>query len=121
MIKMRDVSTDINVLLTKKEWQKFLESIPSISDLEVSAVYGDSVNLTCEPDNMLVNQFEQYEQRPPIAEQLYRVIVHSRSDLALTEVTKKIISVLGEGSYWYGTSVEGHLDQEISAACAWTP
>ena len=119
---MREISTDLNVLLTAAEWSRASNTMPATlasAGYLVRTIHADIIDLTCEPDNMLVNQFSQYEGRPPIAEQLHRVVINGRSALSLADATKAVISALPPGTYWYGTSLEGDTEPGGAAACAW--
>lgn len=119
---MREISTDINVLITPAEWQAASAALPQAlqaAGYEATSIHGDVIDLTCEPDNMLVNQYEQAEGRPPMAEQLTRVVVNGSSSLSLVDATRAVVDALPEGSYWYGTSIEGPTTPGVTAACAW--
>lgn len=119
---MREVSTDLNVLIVPKEWERALEHMPAAlkeAGFEVSEIHAQIVDLTCEPDNMLVTQFSQIEGHPPIVEVLHRVVINGSSDLALKDLTKVVVAALPEGIYWYGTSNEGATEPGVNAACAW--
>ena len=118
----RPISTDMNILVTKSEWQKIAPKLPkklSKNGYRVSAIHAEEINLSCEPDNMLVSEYEQAEGHPPVSEILHRVIIHGVTALPLVDATKAVTQALPKGTYWYGTSLEGTLDPEVTAFCAW--
>ncbi|GAB3702145.1 hypothetical protein [Corynebacterium nasicanis] len=118
----RDISTDLNILARPAEWEQISAALPAAlaeAGYAVDTVHGEIVDLTCEPDNMLLSQFAQEQGRMPITEVLYRVIINGRSALDLRGATAAVVAALPEGTYWYGTSSEGHTEPGIGAACAW--
>ncbi len=119
---MREISTDLNLLIRPSEWEAVAEKMPTRlaeSGYAAESVHSQIVDLTCEPDNMLVSQFEQAEGHVPSVEVLHRVVVNGSSELNLREATKAVTSALPRGAYWYGTSNEGRTEPGISASCAW--
>lgn len=119
---MREISTDLNLLIRPSEWEEVGREMPARladSGYEAESVHSEIVDLTCEPDNMLVSQFEQMEGHAPSVEVLHRVVVNGISDLDLREATKVVTAALPRGAYWYGTSNEGHTEPGVSASCAW--
>lgn len=68
---------------------------------------------------MLVNQFEQLEGRSPTAEVLHRVLIFGTTALSLVDTTAAVVGLLPDGTYWYGTTVDGELDNHGVATCAW--
>lgn len=119
---MRDIYTDLNLLITPVEWRAVLNALPgklTSAGYEPSDIHAEIVDLTCEPDNMLVTQFAQTEGHAPVVETLHRVIVNGRSDLELRQATQALVGALPENAYWYGTSNEGRQDPGIAASCAW--
>ncbi|ALC06235.1 hypothetical protein CDES_09215 [Corynebacterium deserti GIMN1.010] len=118
----RTVSTDLNILIVPSEWDRVIETLPTAlhdAGFEASEIHSQIVDLTCEPDNMLVTQFSQMEGHPPIVEVLHRVVVNGTSDLELKALTKAVVSTLPQGIYWYGTSNEGETEPGVNASCAW--
>ncbi len=118
----RDIATDLNVLITPTEWERSAKKMPKKlrkAGFEPYDINTDLVDLTCEPDNMLVCQFEQAEGHVPVAEALYRVVVNGRSALDLRDATKAVVAALPAGTYWYGTTDEGYKEPGVTAACAW--
>lgn len=118
----RTISTDLNLLIRPAEWQQLAHGLPAAlatAGYTVTSIHGDVVDLTCEPDNMLVTQFEQVEGHQPVVEALHRVIINGTSGLPLREATQAVVAALPDNSYWYGTSSEGPTEPGVSAACAW--
>lgn len=103
---MREVSTDLNILIVPSEWEKVLENLPatlSESGFVASEIHSQIVDLTCEPDNMLVTQFSQLEGHPPIVEVLHRLVINGSSDLELKDLTKR----------WWGRCLRGPTGMEL--------
>lgn len=119
---MRTVSTDLNLLITPAEWERLVPTLPgALRDAGYAAteIHAQLVDLTCEPDNMLVTQFSQEHGQPPIVEALHRVVINGSSALELKALTGVVVAALPEGTYWYGTSHEGETEPGVSASCAW--
>ncbi|MCS4536276.1 hypothetical protein [Corynebacterium sp. HS2168-gen11] len=121
---MRALATDINILIHPADWQEIVAKLPQqLTDAGylVDSIHADEIVLSCEPDNMLVTQYEQYEGHSPITEVLHRVVIQGRSDISLVEATKLVVKFFPPGTYWYGTSHEGTATPGVQAACAWPP
>ncbi|MEK0372256.1 hypothetical protein [Corynebacterium mastitidis] len=121
---MPRIATDIQALLLPTEWRRCAAELPGAlreRGYEAERVWAQEADLSCEPDNMLVTQYAQVEGHPPIAEVLHRIVINGYGDLDLRAATAAVVACLPEGTYWYGTSVAGHLEPGISAACAWPP
>lgn len=119
---MRVVSTDLNILIRPEEWNRALTSMPDglkKAGYNVSEIHAQPVDLTCEPDNMLVTHFAQTEGYPPIVEVLHRVVVNGESNADLKDLTQFVVKTLPKGTYWYGTSLEGATQPGVTASCAW--
>ncbi len=119
---MRAISTAINLLIRPAEWAAVAQRLPgqlAEAGYRVGSVHADIVDLTCEPDNMLVTQFSLAEGHPPVVELLHRVVINGSSDLALREATRAVVAALPGGAYWYGTSLEGTTEPGLGASCAW--
>ena len=118
----RDVSTDINLLVTPGDWMTIADALaPRLEDNGYTAatVHAEEISLSCEPDNMLVTQYEQQEGHVPFNEVLHRVVINGRSGEDLKDLTATVVGCLPEGTYWYGTSHEGHTEPGARAACNW--
>lgn len=118
----RVISTDLNLLIRPADWGRVAAGLPAAlaeAGYHADSVHGEIVDLTCEPDNMLVTQFEQVEGHQPVVEALHRVIINGTSGLPLREATQAVVAALPDNSYWYGTSSEGPTEPGVSAACAW--
>ncbi|WIM66894.1 tRNA (guanosine(37)-N1)-methyltransferase TrmD [Corynebacterium breve] len=121
-LNARDIATDISVLITPGEWERVSAKLPKKlrkAGFEPYDVNAEQVDLTCEPDNILVNQYEQAEGHQPTVEVLHRVIINGRSDLDLREATQVVVRALPEGTYWYGSTDEGRKEPGVASACAW--
>ncbi|BAM27757.1 hypothetical protein CULCOIPH002_15860 [Corynebacterium ulcerans] len=120
----RKISTDLNALIIPGQRDNIHAALRdglSSHGYEVTSIVIDPIDLTCEPDNMLVTQYAQVEGHPPSVEQLYRIVLTGYSTLDLRAATKVVVGLLPHDIYWYGTSVEGHIDTATAAACAWQP
>lgn len=118
----RTISTDLNILARPAEWEAIAATLAGKLGkvgYDVDTLHGEIVDLTCEPDNMLVAQFAQEQGRMPTTEVLYRVIINGRGALDLREATAEVVNALPAGTYWYGTSREGTTEPGIGASCAW--
>ena len=118
----RAISTDLNILARPADWERLSTQLPAALGevgYDVDTVHGEIVDLTCEPDNMLVAQYAQENGHMPSVDVLYRVVVNGRSALDLREATAAVVGALPEGTYWYGTSRDGDTDPGVGAACAW--
>ena len=101
-----EVSTDLSVLMTEKEWNEILEGMP-----EQLAANG----------NVLVNEYMDKHGSAPVSENVWRVIVNGTSTLPLTKVTAAVVDCLPPHILWYGTSEIGHTEFGLGTACAWQP
>ncbi|MDO4631390.1 MAG: tRNA (guanosine(37)-N1)-methyltransferase TrmD [Corynebacterium sp.] len=122
VLDQRPISTDLNILVTPAEWQKIMANLATYlatRDYHVTTIHAEEINLSCEPDNMLVTEYQQTQGRPPVSEALHRIIIHGETSLSLVAATKAVSESLPAGTYWYGTSVEGTRDPEVNAFCAW--
>ncbi len=119
----RLVTTDLNLLITPEEWRTILTELPaklSAAGFAVTQLSATEISLTCEPDNMLVAQFEQVEGHVPVAEVLHRVLVTGVTALPLVDVTATVAAALPDGAYWYGTTVVGELSADATTSCVWS-
>ena len=124
--------TDINVLLRATEVEATARAIAdslASRGVEVLSVHIMDVGSGCEPDNMLVTEYEQRFDSPPIAESLHRILVGARTaetvdagDGLATESTTQTISAAvaaalppapdGSEGLWYGSTRLGTLREE---------
>lgn len=117
----RPVRTDINVLMGERTMGALARKLPKKLRREhylVDSVHVEAVDLTCEPDNMLVTQYEQAHGAAPV-DPVLRVLINGTSDLDLRELTRIVVKHLPADTFWYGTSDCDHAEPGISAACAW--
>ncbi|ARU46401.1 hypothetical protein [Corynebacterium silvaticum] len=118
----RKISTDLNALIIPGQRDSIRATLRdglANHGYEVTSIVIDPIDLTCEPDNMLVTHYAQVEGHPPSVEQLYRIVLTGYSTLDLRSATKVVVGLLPRDIYWYGTSVEGHVETTTTAACAW--
>ena len=121
LLNERDVHTEINVLLSTAEWGQIAKKLPKKArrkGFDVSEVLAETVDLTCEPDNVLITQY-QSENDGAALDPVYRVIVNGRSALPHKEITRAVLAAFPEKTYWYGSSYDGHVAGGITAVCAW--
>lgn len=121
---MRTVTTDLNVLINEKDapaiTQKLGEQLAA-SGYIPSRVEVQLISMACEPDNMLVTQYEQINGRPPITEDLHRFVINGETDLEPKDATKAVVALLPEDTFYYGTTFDGTVELGGAPACAWRP
>lgn len=126
---MQTVSTDLHCLLEGTALPTLTEALqqrlPEV-DIAVQRAEIQVMNFSCEPDNMLVNQYTNDHGGLPPTLELCRVLVQARTALELAEVTQRVVAVLdtkGHGTelYWYGTTTVGVRDTTADAACLLPP
>lgn len=118
----RVISTDLNLLIRPADWDRVAAGLPAAlaeAGYHADSVHGEIVDLTCEPDNMLVTQFSRQEGHQPVVEALHRIVINGSSELDLRAATQAVVGKLPAKTYWYGTSMEGPTEPGISASCAW--
>lgn len=123
---MAEISVDLNVLLADKAWEKLAPEVANaLSDMgvKVTESTAEIIEFSCQPDNMLLAEYQQKEGHLPIEESLQRVVINCEApaDTDLREVTKTVVAALPEGIYWYGSTNQGHMDPGADAACQWRP
>lgn len=121
---MRAVTTDLNVLINEKEAPEIAQRLGE--NLRESGYYPSSVevqliSMACEPDNMLMTQYEQINGRPPITEDLHRVVINGETDLDAKDATKAVVALLPQEALYYGTTFDGTVELGGAPACAWRP
>lgn len=117
-----DTSTDLSILMTEKEWQKVLDAMPDglrKAGYTPANISAEIISSTCEPDNVLVNEYVARTGRIPAAEHIWRVIVNGTTDLPLHKATSAVAGCLPQDAYWYGTSEIGHTEFGLGSSCAW--
>ena len=118
--RLHDAYSDINVLVNSHAMDAAQTQWPTIlkeHGVESAHVHVEIVSLSCEPDNMLVTEYEMKNGTPPITESLHRVVVNARTALSDAEMTRAVVACLPEGASWYGTSGHGHITPSVTAAC----
>lgn len=121
---MAVVTTDLSCLLqaaARTEVQAALEELSKQGELEVQAVALEPMNFTCEPDNMLINQYASIHGQVPPTLELHRLLVQSETALALPAVTQAVVACLPADTFWYGTTITGVVDAAVQAACQIPP
>lgn len=119
-----EVSTDLSILMTEKEWNDILTHMPqqlAEGGYEPANISAEVISFTCEPDNILVNEYMSKHGSAPLGESVWRVIVNGSSDLPLHKVTAVVVDCLPPHTLWYGTSEIGHTEFGLGTACAWQP
>ena len=118
----RVISTDLNLLIRPADWDRVAAGLPAAlaeAGYHADSVHGEIVDLTCEPDHMLVPKFSRQEGHQPVVEALHRIVINGNSELDLRAATQAVVGKLPANTYWYGTSMEGPTEPGISASCAW--
>ncbi|AIG63948.1 tRNA (guanine-N1)-methyltransferase [Corynebacterium atypicum] len=116
------VTTQLEVLIAPKAWKEAAQHLPR--KLAKRGVYGadvhaQQVDFSCEPDNVLVAEYEQANARPPVAEVVHHVVVSARSQMPHREVTQAVVGCLPRGTLWYGSTVAGvQAANPSGVACA---
>ncbi|PRQ12551.1 hypothetical protein C1Y63_00360 [Corynebacterium sp. 13CS0277] len=80
-------------------------------------IFVEPLSLGCEPDNMLVTEYEMRHGTPPITQTLHRVIVNARTALADADMTRAVVDCLPADATWYGTTRAGRAEPGSGAAC----
>ncbi|HZK31983.1 MAG TPA: hypothetical protein VFC72_03630 [Corynebacterium sp.] len=121
MTQARPIYTDLNLLISDQEWGKIVPELPpalAAAGYAPSEIHAEVLDLTCEPDNMLLNQYESIEGRSPLMP-VQRIVINGHSSLDLRTATEVVVAQLPADTYWFGTSGEGELNPGLAAACAW--
>lgn len=77
------ISTDLQLLISPMQWDQVASEIAqqlSAVGYNVTDIRAEVIDLTCEPDNMLVNQWQQEHGTIPTSEQLHRVVITGEFD-----------------------------------------
>lgn len=118
------VTTDLNLLLNAKDAPALAEKIGkelAEAGYVPTNVEIQLISLSCEPDNMLVTQYEQVHGRPPVNEDLHRLLVNGTTELENKDATKAVVALLPEDTFYYGTTIDGTVELGGAPACAWRP
>ncbi|WP_308488190.1 hypothetical protein [Corynebacterium pelargi] len=119
---MKAISTDMQVLMSPRDWQHLAQVMPEIlkkAGYQVEQIHAEEVDLTCEPDNMLITQYQQQHGQLAPSLRLHRLVINGASDLDLRAATRAVAESFPPDTYWYGTSNHGHTEPGVNAACAW--
>ena len=109
-----EVSTDLSILMTEKEWNDILTRMPQ----QLAEGGYEPANISAD---ILVNEYMSKHGSAPVGESVWRVIVNGSSDLPLHKVTAAVVDCLPPHTLWYGTSEIGHTEFGLGTACAWQP
>lgn len=118
----RHIIADINALLraadTESTARAIAESLKELGLQEISVHIAD-VAAGCEPDNMLVTEYEQRFSMPPVVESLHRIVVGAQKGLgvdnsAVTSAIARALPAAPDGSegLWYGSTRDGQLQEK---------
>lgn len=124
------VLADINALLraadTDAVARRIAETLSQRGACDIQVHIAD-VAAGCEPDNMLVTEWQQRFEAPPIAESLHRILVgatapESLPDADITQTVAEALPKAPDGSQglWYGSTRRAELqkaDLSIPIAC----
>ncbi|WP_051072375.1 tRNA (guanosine(37)-N1)-methyltransferase TrmD [Corynebacterium caspium] len=108
LAKYRKIQTVLEILVDPGTWEKSTANFNYVLEqigIDAAKWQAREINLSCQPDNMLVNQFQQETGQVPITEKLMHLEIQGYSAIANGELTAKIVEVLGAAPYWYGSSV----------------
>lgn len=115
------VTTDLSCLLAEAWVAEIAATLTSSAPDQGFAVTNtmlEPMNFTCEPDNMLFNQYANIHGHVPPSLQLYRLVVQGETALPLAEVTKVVVGALPKDTFWYGTTIAGDVELNSDVACA---
>lgn len=104
----REVSTDIGVIMSATAWEKNKNKVAK--KLRRAGYPADHVDVevmdtSCQPDNVVVNQYLAAEDGP-LLDPVYRVVVTGRTTLTPQQATQAVVNALPGVEYWYGSTVE---------------
>lgn len=118
---MKPMHTELQILANPKEMKAWAKELPARLEkvgYHNAQVEAEPISLACEPDNMLVTQYEQFEGHPPITEDLHRLLVNGETELDEKAATQAVVGLFPSNTYWYGTSNPGHIELGSGPACA---
>ncbi|WP_293771272.1 hypothetical protein [uncultured Corynebacterium sp.] len=117
-----DVSIDLSVLISKREWDELLPGLPDalraggVEPIDISI---EPVTSACTPENILVAEYMATFDEFPASMDVYRVIVNAKTDLPLGKASGVLASALPAGTLWYGSSELGHTEFGLGTTLAW--
>ncbi|WP_296147119.1 tRNA (guanosine(37)-N1)-methyltransferase TrmD [uncultured Corynebacterium sp.] len=104
----REVSTDIGVIMSATAWEKNQNKVAKKLRREgypAEHIDVEVMDTSCQPDNVVVNQFLAAEDGP-LLDPVYRVVVQGRTTLTPQQATQAVVNALPGVEYWYGSTVE---------------
>lgn len=104
----REVSTDIGVIMSAAAWEKNQTKVAKKlrrAGYPAERIDAQVMDTSCQPDNVVVNQFLAAEDGP-LLDPVYRVVVQGRTTLTPQQATQAVVSALPGVEYWYGSTVE---------------
>ncbi|MBC2681780.1 hypothetical protein [Corynebacterium anserum] len=110
---------DITVLMRSSETDGAVRAIATAlkeQGYTDVGVHVADIHAGCAPDNILVTEYEQRFEKPPMAESLYRIVVGvtAPAGARFSDVTARIAASLpsapdGSEALWYGGTRAGRL------------
>ena len=104
----REVSTDIGAIMSATAWEKNQNKVAKKlrrAGYPAERIDVEVMEASCQPDNVVVNQFLAAEDGP-LLDPVYRVVVSGRTTLAPQQATQAVVNALPGVEYWYGSTVE---------------
>ena len=104
----REVSTDIGVIMSATAWEKNKNKVAKKlrrAGYPAEHIDVEVMDTSCQPDNVVVNQFLAAEDGP-LLDPVYRVVVTGRTTLTPQQATQAVVNALPGVEYWYGSTVE---------------
>lgn len=104
----REVSTDIGVIMSATAWEKHQNKVAKKlrrAGYPAERIDTQVMDTSCQPDNVVVNQFFAAENGP-LLDPVYRVVVQGRTTLTPQQATQAVVNALPGVEYWYGSTVE---------------
>lgn len=99
--------TNLTVLLDPRQWRDHLphaRAALSSAGLDVERMDAYAQASTCQPDNMLANEYEATHGFSPVGMELYRLEVVATSELECDAVTAAVVGALPDNTPWYGST-----------------
>lgn len=104
----REVSTDIGAIMSATAWEKNQNKVAKKlrrAGYPAERIDIEVMDTSCQPDNVVVNQFLAAEDGP-LLDPVYRVVVSGRTTLTPQQATQAVVNALPGVEYWYGSTVE---------------
>lgn len=104
----REVSTDIGVIMSAAAWEKHQNKVAKKlrrAGYPAEHIDVEVMDTSCQPDNVVVNQFLAAEDGP-LLDPVYRVVVQGRTTLTPQQATQAVVNALPGVEYWHGSTAE---------------